>query len=350
MTGTLAMMRFGGPDSTYYYDGGQWFLMHETMDRLTIRYTASPDPEVTILSMLERWGRVCWDEKGDKVWCPVVDNVFVYLDADHVTAETDVFLDVSPMGYRLPVGETMTFGRAPVYPDVRFSSWKTGWGAQAFWMGPLGERRMPDTLAGRIAVYDVHGTRLGEGPVGFGFESPLPAGRYRVEAVNPNLSISSARGKATVTGWVDTNRTDSYLPMFTGLRIVDENERQVTIVDPNTRPSLLFSVTDIIAGRVNRERVPPREEATRAEYRAHGTTEWRPLAATLTARHYPFSRFLNGGVGTMYRVDLGTVTSAVTGLVDVRVFAEDTAGNTVELRLEPAFSVGQFGRRRAVRH
>jgi hypothetical protein len=50
----------------------------------------------------------------------------------------------------------------------------------------------------------------------------------------------------------------------------------------------------------------------------------------------------------MYRADLTAI--AITGPVDLRVHAEDTAGNTAELRLEPALVIGGTSRERAVKH
>ncbi|HYI12040.1 MAG TPA: S8 family serine peptidase [Thermoanaerobaculia bacterium] len=352
MIGGVAMLRFAGPDSGFFYDGGQFFLMRGTESRLRILYTKSPGPEVDILMMLDWWGR-CYDPGlGHLADCPLLDFIFLYLNEQTATAENEIFLDVSPMGYALPAGETMTFGESPVFPQVRFDFGRDAWGMVGLWYGPLGERRLRDTINARAAVYDANGTLMGEGPVGFSVEGALPPGRYRVESVFPDLFIAGLRGRATYTGWSDTTRGDYVLPLFTGLRIVDDQERQATIVDPDSRPSLLFSVADGIRGKViYLERVPPNEEATRVEYRVHGTKgEWRPLPAMLTARHYRFSTYLIGGIGTMYRVDLGALAAELRGPVDLRITVEDKAGNTSELKLEPAFSVGKMPHRRSVRH
>jgi subtilisin family serine protease len=347
----LAMMRFPGPNESYYYDGGSFYLMRGVEPRLKIFFTKSPDPQVDLVTMLEWWGQCRNESLGHNIECPVLDSIFFYLDEEKVIAENDLFLEVSPMGYQLPRGETITFGRSPVWPHVRFDASESAYGMVAFWIGALGERLVRDTINARASVYDSNGTLLHSDFVGFGVEERLPPGRYRVESVDPELMIAGLRGKATFTGWLETTREDFLLPLFTGLRIVDEDERQVTIVDRDADPSLLFSVADLVRGEVIwYERVPPNEEATRVEYRVHRTGEWRPLPAQLTARHYPFSTFLNGGTGTMYRVDLGAVTSTITGPVDLRITVEDQAGNSSELRLEPALWVGQTMRRRGVRH
>jgi hypothetical protein len=56
----------------------------------------------------------------------------------------------------------------------------------------------------------------------------------------------------------------------------------------------------------------------------------------------------------MYRVDLSRVTRDVGGAVDIRLHAEDDAGNASEILLEPALFVGKIAipppRRRSVGH
>ncbi|HKR65111.1 MAG TPA: hypothetical protein VJZ00_15360, partial [Thermoanaerobaculia bacterium] len=349
MISALAMMRFPGTDESFYYDGGSWFLMRGTGSTLKVFFTPSPTPDASFVTMMDWYGKCDVPGLANKADCAFVDNVFFYLDEQHVTAETDLFLEVSPMGYRTPTGEPVTFGRAPVSPQVRFDADKSGYGVVVFWMGPLGERRIGDTADAHVAIYDASGTLLHADYVGFGVDTPLAPGRYRIESVDPDLVAGDVRGTATFTAWLDTSRNDFLIPMFTGLRIVDENERQVSVLDRGAHASLVFSAADQVRGNVIWwERVPPAEEATRVEYRAHGTTEWHPLTATLTARHYPYSVFLNGGVGTMYRADLTSIASSMIGGVDLRVFVEDKAGNSSELRLEPAFVVGESAKRRAV--
>jgi hypothetical protein len=104
--------------------------------------------------------------------------------------------------------------------------------------------------------------------------------------------------------------------------------------------------------QILRTLAPLRDEATRVEYRAHGTAEWHSLTPVIEVRDYP-SVSLDYGhapTGTLFRVDLSPVTNAVVGMIDLRLHAEDPSGNSIELLLEPAFSVGFPGRRRAVGH
>ena len=351
MTEALVALRFPGSDATYYYTGGQFFLMRGTASEVAVYYTKSPSPEVDLLATLNWWGR-CYDaQAGHKVDCPIVDETYVYLQDEAVIAEGDVYRDISPIGYEVPVGVPITFGGAPVFPFVRFDSGADWWGALAYWNGPLGERLTTNTANASLAMYDSNGTKVGDGRVVIQYDGELPPGRYRIESIDRNFVVAGVHATATFNGSIDTRNADNWLPIFTGLRVEDKNERQAAIVGRNAQARLLFSAADLVRNKIPYLlRVPPREEATRVEYRAHGGADWHSLPVLIVARHYPTSVFLNGGVGTMYQVDLGALTSTLIGAVDVRLSVEDLAGNRSELRLEPAFWIGDTGRRYSVRH
>jgi subtilisin family serine protease len=346
----FTQMRFPGNDSTYYWSGGDAFIMRGVESKLKVFFTPSPAPEVDFMADLSWWGR-CYDASyGHKIDCGFIDDSILYFNEQTVAADTDSFLEISPMAYRLPLGETMTLGRAPAVPQVKFAAGSSWWQTQAYWFGSLGELRVQDTIDSRIALYDAGGTRIGEGPIYLFEETPLPPGRYRIEATNSQVVIGNARAKATYNAWVDTTLHDSQLPLLMGLRIVDEDGRQTDAVARDSHPALLFSVADVITGKVvGAERVPPREEATRVDYRVHGTSEWHPLPALIQERHYPFSVHLNGGTGTMYRIDLAAATNPIGGSLDLRIYFEDMAGNNAELVLEPAVQLGLTTRRRSTR-
>jgi hypothetical protein len=176
----------------------------------------------------------------------------------------------------------------------------------------------------------------------------LPLGAYTSESTNRNYKIAGANGKATVNTSFDLRRNDPIYQIFTGLRIVDANDQQVAVVDRDAGAKLLFSIADTDGHTANRR--PPREEATRVEYRLTNTSEWRPLPAMIEARQYQNNSFLFAGVGTMWRADLSSVTRNYTGFVDLRIHAEDNDGNAIDLQLEPALFVGKDVRRRAARH
>ncbi len=347
LTVAITLMHFPG---TPYHGGGGMHLMRGTGSELTLFYTASPVPEVRAFSILERYGE-CPDG-GD---CPLVDSMFVYLDEDRVTAQGEAYTELSPMGYQVAPGEPLTFGDVPVWPYVAFDAIPGAWAAGAVWRGPLSERRTPDTINARTAVYDAAGKLIREGPAGAWGGETLPAGLYRIESINAGYAIAGLPGTATFTGWADTRKRqrDSLLPSFAGLRVVDENDRAVVRVDRQGRASLLFSVADYRRDAVlpQLQVVPPREEATLVEYRSHGTSDWRPLPALVVARHYKNNQYLHGGTGTMYRADLTAVIQELGGAIDLRIRMEDEEGNSGELRLEPAFFSGtSIGRRRSVGH
>ncbi|HET7433943.1 MAG TPA: S8 family serine peptidase [Thermoanaerobaculia bacterium] len=350
MTEAMTTMRFAGPEYEYFLDGGSFSIMRGTKPTLSLYYTPSTSPDVDLVSWLERWTEC--PKGGD---CGLVTEAHLYLGEESIAVDSDIFLTVSPMAYRIPRGAPLTFGDAPVWPSAGFNFNPGLWLFLARWHGPLGEERLSDTATAKVAVYDANGTLLGDGTAGIAKAETLPPGRYRAESIDSRHAIGSVAGQAKFTGWVQNAKTDSLLPLFTGLRIVDTNDRQITNIDRNGHASLLFSATDNTHDERTSFiiRVPPREAATVVEYRQHGYAEWRRLPMTIAARHYENNSFLLGGVGTMFRVDLSSVAAELSGFVDLRLQVEDEDGNTSELLLEPAFSVGgerTGGRRRSVGH
>jgi len=351
LTEAFATVRFPGPASSYFLAGGGAFLMRPMKTpNLTIHFTPSPVPEVDPVAWLERWGRCYEPSLGHDVDCPLLSNVFVYMGEQEVKVEGDVFVDVSPIAYEVPTGTPLAFGAAPVWPQVGFYIGPGLWVVSATWNGPLLEQRQLDWSSSRTLLRDAAGTVLGEGTGGVYRNETLPAGTYHIESVNANFAVAGMPATATVVSTLDMNKADPIYPWLTGLRIVDGNERQVSVVERDSTASLLFSVADLRREDIYLRRVPPREEATRVEYRRHGTTEWRSLTPVVAARHYENNNFTRGGVGTLYRVDLSALTREIIGPVDLRIHVEDTEGNPTDLRLEPALSIGTNSHRRSVRH
>jgi subtilisin family serine protease len=336
MTLAVPMMYFGPTQ----VDEGIWMhQLRDTTSALKLFYTKSLSPEVGAVAMFERYGSCA---SGSE--CPLLANMFVYLDGDRVMADRFISSAPSPMAYEVAPGEVLTFGVAPIWPEVDFDAVPGFWGAIARWSGHVGETRLQDL--GQVAVYDSAGSLLASAPLRVSREETLPPGRYRTEAINSNYSIAGLPGTATFTGWADTSKAerDARLPMFHGLRILDEHGRASVTMDRDGRASLLFSVADRKAD--GSSIVPPREDATLVEYRGSGSSDWRPLPALIVARQYPEQGY---GSGTTYRVDLTAAVRELAGPVDLRIHVEDDEGNSSELQLEPAFLSGpRVGRRRSV--
>ncbi|HJQ40956.1 MAG TPA: S8 family serine peptidase [Thermoanaerobaculia bacterium] len=349
LTASVSMLRFPGPEQSYYLDGGAFFLMDSEVPQLTMYYNASPSPEIDLVSIISRWGSCYEPRLGRDLGCETLGDVYLYMNGPEIKVDNDVFLDVSPMAYRIPPGEPLVLGTAPVWPQVGFFRSSEYWGGSATWIGALGERRMDDTTRAVTLVRDSSGTIVGDTRTGHvGGQQVLPLGAYTIESTNKNYKIAGQAATATVNTSFDLRRDDGIYPLFTGLRIVDANDRQTGVLDRDSGAKLRFSIADVDGHSVTRR--PPREVATRVEYRVTGTSEWRPLPAAIETRQYQNNSFLFGGVGTVWSADLSSITSNHLGPVDLRIHAEDAAGNDVQLRLEPAFFVGKDVRRRSSRH
>ncbi|HET8773766.1 MAG TPA: S8 family serine peptidase [Thermoanaerobaculia bacterium] len=350
LTGALATLRFPGPVESYYFAGGWWFLMRPTSPSLRVLYARSPVPEVELMATLERMSRCYSPDLGHDVDCSMYSNAFVYFDDQGVRVDSDLFFDVSPMAYRVPAGKTLAIGGGPFWAQQGFSAGPGFWLAGAGWMGAAGERREVDSVRAHTILRDEAGAVIAENPAGYvyGYET-LPRTAYTVQSINSYAVVGGIAGTATLTSVIDLRKPDPLFPWLTGMRIEDAGGLQANVFERGASATLAFSVADLLQEGQRVRRVPPREEATRVEYRRRGTSTWKPLTPLVHARDYQSGNGLNGGTGTMYRVDLSAVTREIHGGVDVRIYAEDAGGNSVELLIEPALFVGDPSKSRAVR-
>jgi hypothetical protein len=347
-TAAVALMRFAEPQEKYYLDGGTFYIGRGTAPSLTFHYTPAPTPEADVVAVIERLARECVDETQQQAFeCPTVSDLYFHVGDTTLAIDWDVFATVSPMAYEAS-GEALRLGTQRMWPYVRAGATDVEWGAIAEWRGPIGEKLGPATVESRVTVRDAAGRVLASGRGGVAKAEKLPPGRYAVEVVD-TTPAAGRPARAVFAAEFDSSKEDALVPIFTGMRVVDENGRAVTAIGARARAALLFSAADVQRATPVLRRVAPREALTRVEWRAAGTTTWRPLVPTIEARQYQNGSFLNAGVGTMFRVDLSAVTAEARGAIDLRVRIEDDAGNTSELQLEPAFVVSS-GRTRAVRH
>jgi hypothetical protein len=367
LTNAYPSVRIPGPESTYFFANPTPFIMRSAPSHLTIYAAPGSESDVDLVTGLERKGlcnRV--ETGGDETVCDEIGYLYLYLNDREARADGELHLDVSPMAYRAAAGTPLRFVTGAIWPHVILVTSPDFFQADATWGGPLNETRSFEAQPlPRTTMRDETGTRLGfESPYGFVFSSTaLPPGAYRIDAVNSQPIVAGLPSTTTATALFDTRRSDGLFPQFTGLRIIDADGLPASALASNAAASMVFSVADHRRDGDAVRRVPPRDAATRVDYRAHGTGEWRPLAPLVEARQYledhlppefvvpgaintvPFS-----GVGTMYRVDLSSLTRDLRGSVDIRVHAEDDAGNAIEMLLEPALVVTENPRRRSVSH
>ena len=242
-------------------------------------------------------------------------------------------------------GETATFGDGPVTPRDYVVAEKDGfWGAVG-WHGSLDEYRLIDANFQKDTLYDGAGNVVRAGGTITG--SPLPPGPYRLESIDSDYRVAGAAGTATFEGWIDTSRADAACPQFTSMRIVDDRGRTTSSLGTNSDSALVFSAIDRIQLPTGGSaRQPIRADATRVDYRLHGTTTWKPLPVTVTATEFDADAPVgHPPAGTTFRADLKNATTGTVGFVDLRVHVEDPSGNAIEAQLEPGMMVGTARRR-----
>ena len=301
---------------------------------LFFTYDHSPHRSAAALIMLRQRG-----SPWDLLFSPPIWS----RDGDVVL---DRFQSPSPNSYRPPQGTVLTVGSVPVHAGSGIGMLNGQFLSDIYWRGPIGEERYLDSRLTENTLFDADGKVVRTGQLSGEALSP---GKYRVESINTNYRLEGLRGRATLTASFSTAQEEGWPPEWTSLRILDAGGMQTSTVLPGSNASLRFSAVDL--SQVLHRTAPIRDESVRVEYRAHGTADWTSLAPVIELRDYISETMdpLHVETGTLFRVDLSPVTNRIDGMIDLRLHAEDPSGNSIELLLEPAFSVG-FPRRRSARH
>ena len=286
---------------------------------------------------------------------PYLEETPLRLSGDGRVAAADGIVAGPATQWHAP-GAAVTLGGAPVHPAIDFTPIApTEFHTFFVFRGPNREVRWRDLLSTRWAAFDGEGQSIGSGLV----DSPdlrvhLPdAGPFRLELTNDGYRAGGIRGLATYRVWTDTTRGDAMPPSFSALSVQDAAGRQLDTVPGGTDAWLLFGITDWEFVPGGRQHKPIRTASTRVEYRVSGTAAWIAAEPQFVVEDLlpvaPADRVSDGAV---YRCRIPAAERAARS-VDVRITAEDQAGNRMEYTLEPAFAVEggvAIPRRRSVRH
>jgi subtilisin family serine protease len=351
-----ATVRLPGPESTWFLAEGKPLLLRPAPPVLTI-YSAGGSSEADLVSTFSRdpFGVLC--NAGNTVNSPEPcrnDSAFLYFRDEDARVDGDLYAEVSPMAYRAPAGAPLTLADGPWWGELGTINEGSYFRVFSNWSGPSNEKRLFMAPWPAATLKDAGGHPLGIETSDGNVVKPggLAPGAYRAEAVNRQYTVEGIPGTSTVTALFDTRRPDSLAPRFTGMRVLDGEEQQTTTVPSGAAASFVVSVADLVRDGAVTRRVQPLEGATRIEYSRHGENQWRALTPVVVARQYLGTQTIHEGVGTMYRADLTSMARTVGGAIDLRVHAEDAAGNAVEILLQPALVVtgtpAPLPRRRAV--
>jgi hypothetical protein len=249
-------------------------------------------------------------------------------------------------------GSTLILGGGPIHPRIEFTPLtQTSFHANVFFHGANGERRWYDLLHTRWEMFDGAGVSTGSGVMEISnLQAQLPApGPVRLELRNDRAKVGAINTRATYRAWFDTTKPDAMAPSFTALSVQNGAGAQVDALPFGSDASLLFGIVDEQFTTRGRGYKTINLGATRVEYRVSGTSRWVGAQTRLVVddESSPTGRKSDGAV---YRSRIPALAGAQT--VDVRITAEDAAGNKIEYTLEPAFAVkaSTDPRGRAVRH
>ncbi|MGZ4809046.1 MAG: S8 family peptidase [Thermoanaerobaculia bacterium] len=258
---------------------------------------------------------------------PVISPLPMRNRAGAIVLSSDVV--PRPDAYIAHTGETLAFGDGAAHPEAAIVAASSMLTLQSSWIGALDEHLGFEDVASKIVVRNSDGAVVAPG-------TPLPApGKYRAD-------ISA--GATTLIANFDSSLEDASPPMLRGMRVLDSESMETSVIPARTPATLHFAAVDAGFTRL------VAESRTTVSWRPHDAMEWLQLPVIVEAEDFgSFDQLGHIPAGSMFTSDLWRVTSSTVGPVDVRVHVEDVSGNSIDYTAPSAFVVVANGRRRAAR-
>jgi subtilisin family serine protease len=234
---------------------------------------------------------------------------------------------------RSPDGGTTTFGDAPIHLVTIWYNNSFGTSTLHFrtiFQGANRETRETDVNDGTYSLYDVDGNLLFSNPLNSprSFQELSPQW-YKMVITSGNFWLRNKKGTIRQTSTFNLGNTQADPPSLTSFAVLNSTGQPVSSFQHDSNGSLVFSAEVIDPGK----QVNP--DSVKTWYRLHGTTLWQPLPVVVL--DFAFER---GGI--VFRSDLSAALTTDSVAVELKVFMKDSAGNTNEFQIEPAFVVGNW--------
>lgn len=260
-----------------------------------------------------------------------------------------------PVDYTPPqTGSVVGFGDGPGLMRTQMGPRSaTEWSVSAVPVGSLGEDLAETAPRLTASMTNSAGTAVKWQQVfvagTFVTTAALPADVYSLRLINENHLVNGARARGTLTSTFDT-RVHPAAPTLTSLRVEDGLRSAASTIRAGDNARLLFSARQTTSNLGTVTHAPVVDSATKAWWRPSGATEWQSLPVSFVGSQYGTAT-TNGPAGSVFAADLGPMSRAVAGNVDLRVEVTNEHGGTTEWVLEPALAVikSAAGKRRAVR-
>jgi hypothetical protein len=244
---------------------------------------------------------------------------------------------VTPAILRSPSGGTVTLGGSPVHLLMLWYNNTFGANSlhfQTIFRGALREDRYGDLNNGTYSIYNKNGEKIFTNPLNDFPRDPreLTADWYTMVVETENHWVRNAKGKLTYTSSFDLSKgPGTNPPSITSFALVNEQGVQKEGFVKDEKGYLLFS-SAIYNLMTN---VLPIYDSTKVWWRIHGTTQWHPLPVEKIAEYID-------NEGLIMRADLSATTATDSVAIDLRVFAKESNGFTLDQILEPAYAVGNW--------
>jgi hypothetical protein len=241
-------------------------------------------------------------------------------------------------------GDTMNFGKAPIYGSVRTLNNRNLIAGLVEFYGSLNEIRNKDILSSYYKIFDGQNHLIAADTLyNRVVELNVAPGQYRMEVINTNYFVGSVQGRAGLTSSfkLDSRRPDP--PYITSLVLFNkdnkpsENLRHAELADPFGNPPTL----QLTAERTNAGFADPSiTRPLRLYYKKHGTSEWREIT-------HSTSKFFGGGRSRFqikFFLSSSDLPSMDSSAIDLRITMDgEELLSASELTLEPAFTIGDLG-------
>jgi hypothetical protein len=233
--------------------------------------------------------------------------------------------------YKSPDGGVLAFGGAPVHiVDVSSNgALQNSIIFRPIFRGNLFEERYTDADHGTYAIYNAFGDKLTEGPLNAP-RSPFSVtpGKYRIDIQSEHFTVSNAKGKVTLSTFVDLAKTVPDASTITSFMICDGHGRAGDRVSANDSARLRFSANSFAF-----EPQLPVRDSTHVFYRDHRSTQWISVPVSYIGSE-------PDGMGSVFQADLAAATAHDSAGIDLRIRLVDPSGNVADMVVSPAFQVG----------
>ncbi len=232
--------------------------------------------------------------------------------------------------------DTLFFGKGLVYYWNMWNNYSTAVYLKSDKMGMWGNWIYPNDREDTYILKDSTGNVVASGS-GLEINVSISKAPYTLVQSNNFTHFNGFTGKTTITSELDFSKTDHIPPVASNIYFVNGNNTMKYQFESTEQIILRFSVADFTAynnyhGGVGFHELP--DSLTKVWVKKQNANSW--LEAEVE------KIYGDSTVGSVYETDLTDLISIDSALYDVKIYVEDSSGNSVTYVFRPAFVYGNF--------